>query len=307
MILTVTLNPALDISYGVDALVPHGSHRVRSVRERAGGKGVNVASVLHHMGVPATALVLLGGGTGQAVQGDLSARGVRYEVVACGGETRRTVNVVSAESGDATIFNEPGPLVSAAEVDTVAARVQAAVAAGARVVVVCGSLPPGVEPEVYEQIIGVAGAGGARTLVDASGEALLAGCRAGADVALPNRSELRAATAMDSEAAGVAMLRHLGVGNVVVSAAAEGMRAVLADGRTVVARPGGVLRGNPTGAGDAAAAAVAAGLAAGLGWPEIMADAVAWSGAAVLQPVAGEVDPADVKRLRGSVRMLLRE
>ena len=58
MILTVTLNPALDVSYGVDALVPHGSHRVRSIVERAGGKGVNVASVLHDVGVPCTTLVL---------------------------------------------------------------------------------------------------------------------------------------------------------------------------------------------------------------------------------------------------------
>ena len=307
MILTVTANPALDVSYAVDALVPHGSHRVRAVRERAGGKGVNVAAVLHDMGVPATALVLLGGGTGSAVERDLRARRVRWEAVACRGETRRTVNVVSAESGDATIFNEPGPSVSAEEVEALVARVEAAVVAGARVVVVCGSVPPGADPELYAQIVGVARAGGARTLVDASGEALLAACRAGADVALPNRSELLAATGAGSEAEGVAVLLELGVRCVVVSAGADGMRAVLADGHSWVARPGAVLRGNPTGAGDAAAAAVAAGLAARRGWSDILGDAVAWSGAAVLHPVAGAVDPVDVTRLRGSVRVLVQE
>jgi 1-phosphofructokinase family hexose kinase len=307
VILTVTLNPALDVSYGVDALMPHGSHRVRSVRERAGGKGVNVASVLHDMGVPARALVLLGGGTGQAVEGDLSARGVPYEVVVSGGETRRTVNVVSAESGDATIFNEPGPRVSAAEMDAVMARVRAGVAAGARVVVVCGSLPPGADPEAYGRLVDVARSGGAKTLVDASGDALLAGCRAGADVVLPNRSELVAATGVGSDAAGVAALQRLGARDVVVSAGAEGMRVVLADGRSLVARPGEVLRGNPTGAGDAAAAAVASGFATESAWAEILTDAVAWSGAAVLQPVAGVVDPSDVTRLRGAVIVKVQE
>jgi len=298
VIVTVTLNPALDVSYTVDALVPHGSHRVRSVTERAGGKGVNVASVLQRMGVRSVALVLAGGPTGQAVTDDLTARGLPHEVLTCAGETRRTVNVVSTESGDATIFNEPGPSVSRFEIDEVVARVRHHVAAGATVVAVCGSLPRGAEPHAYRQIVTAARASGAMTLVDAEGEPLRAACAAGADVALPNRVELSAATGADEETAAAKALRELGVRNVVVSAGREGMRAYLADGRTLVGRPGQPLRGNPTGAGDAAAAAVAAGLAGAAEWSEILRDAVAWSGAAVLQPVAGEAEPDDVVRLR---------
>ncbi|MEP6649914.1 MAG: hexose kinase [Lapillicoccus sp.] len=304
MILTVTLNPALDVSYAIDALVPHGSHRVRSVTERAGGKGVNVASVLHAMGVPAVALVLAGGAAGRAIAADLADRGVPHEVVPCAGESRRTVNVVSAETGDATIFNEPGPSVTDAEVDAVVARVRAHVAGGTAVVAICGSLPRGADADAYGRLVIAARQAGALTLVDAEGEALSAACAAGADVATPNRAELLAATGTDEESAGVDVLRELGVGAVLVSAGPEGMRVVLADGHLLVARPGERLRGNPTGAGDAAAAAVAAGLAAGRDWPEIIGDTVAWSGAAVLRPVAGEVDPGDVARLRPAVTVV---
>jgi tagatose 6-phosphate kinase len=304
VILTVTLNPALDVSYTVDALVPHGSHRVRSVTERAGGKGVNVASVLHRMGVPSVALVLAGGSTGRALADDLTARGLSHEVVPCDGETRRTVNVISTQSGDATIFNEPGPSVTRADIDAVVARVGHHVAAGATVVAVCGSLPHGAEPDAYGQIVTAARTSGAATLVDAEGEPLRTACAAGADVAVPNRVELVGATGVDEEAAGAKALRELGVRHLVVSAGREGMRAYLADGRTLAGRPGEPLRGNPTGAGDAAAAAVAAGLAAGADWSQILQDAVAWSGAAVLQPVAGEVDPIDVARLRATATVL---
>jgi tagatose 6-phosphate kinase len=304
VIVTVTLNPALDVSYTVDALVPHGSHRVRSVTERAGGKGVNVSSVLHRMGVPSLALVLAGGSTGRALADDLTARGLLHEVVSCAGETRRTVNVVSSESGDATIFNEPGPSVTPSEIDAVVARVRHHVTAGATVVAVCGSLPRGAEADAYGEIITAGRTSGALTVVDAEGEPLRAACAVPADVALPNRLELLAATDADEETAGAKALQELGVRHVVVSAGRDGMRAYLADGRTLVGRPGEPLRGNPTGAGDAAAAAVAAGLAAGAEWSEIIRDAVAWSGAAVLQPVAGDLDPADVVRLRATATVL---
>jgi tagatose 6-phosphate kinase len=300
VILTVTLNPALDKSYTVDSLVPNGSHRVRSVVERAGGKGVNVASVLHDVGVPCIALVLAGGDNGSVITADLEARGIALDVVQGAGESRRTVNVVSQESGDATIFNEPGPSASAVEIAAVVARVQQHVVAGATVVAVCGSLPQSVGSDAYALVVLAARAAGARTIVDAEGSALRAACAAGADIAMPNRSELLAATDTDEESAGVKVLQSWGAEHVLVSSGSEGLRAVLGDGRTLVARPGRRLRGNPTGAGDAATAAVAAGLATSRAWPDILRDAVAWSGAAVLQPVAGSVHWGDIVRLRES-------
>ena len=203
MILTVTLNPALDKTYTVDALVPNGSHRVRSVVERAGGKGVNVASVLHDVGIPCVALVLAGGENGKVITADLEARGIAHDVVLGAGESRRTVNVVSKDTGDATIFNEPGPSASAAEVAGVVARVQEHVVAGATVVAVCGSLPHSVKSDAYALVVLAARAAGAQTIVDADGSALRAACAAGAEIAMPNRAELLSSTRTKDERAGV--------------------------------------------------------------------------------------------------------
>jgi tagatose 6-phosphate kinase len=105
MILTVTLNPAWDVTYRVPELTRHGSHRVASALQRPGGKGLNVARVLHALGEPVTATGLLGGATGALVADALE---VPHGFAAIAGETRRTVTVVDT---DATIFNEPGPEV----------------------------------------------------------------------------------------------------------------------------------------------------------------------------------------------------
>jgi tagatose 6-phosphate kinase len=98
------------------------------------------------------------------------------------------------------------------------------------------------------------------------------------------------------------MLQDRGARHVLVSLGPHGMVLVSPGAEVLRAAPGEPLRGNPTGAGDAAVAAVASGLASGTDWPGVLADAVAWSGAAVLQPVAGVADPHDIDRLRTAVR-----
>jgi len=89
VILTVTLNPALDVTYRVPRVELHASHRVREVTQLAGGKGVNVASVLHQRGLQVVATGLLGGLGGQQVRADLDARGIAHDFAGCCGETRR--------------------------------------------------------------------------------------------------------------------------------------------------------------------------------------------------------------------------
>ena len=144
MILTVTPNAALDISYHVDELVVHQSHRVTAVHQRAGGKGVNVASVLARMGHPVIATGLVGGAAGEEIRADLEARGVTAQFVVVGGSSRRTVNVVSAAHGDATVFNEPGPELAGPDWQSLVAGIDSLLAdAAATVVVLSGSLPPG--------------------------------------------------------------------------------------------------------------------------------------------------------------------
>jgi 1-phosphofructokinase family hexose kinase len=302
VILTVTPNAALDITYQVDELVPHQTHRVTAVRQRAGGKGVNVASVLARMGHPVIATGLVGGAAGDDIREDLAARGVPAHFVDCGGSSRRTVNVVSAVHGDATIFNEPGPELTGAGWQSLVAGLDSLMAeVAANVVVLSGSLPPGLPEDGYAELVDLGHAHGARVIVDADGAALRGALTSGPDLVAPNRPELARATGTEDVAAGVAVLRELGARDVLVSCGADGLLLMPEEGSGWQARLPAPLSGNPTGAGDALVAALAAGLASGSTWRQMVQDAVTWSAAAVLQPTAGEIDPDDVAQLAPQV------
>ncbi|WP_328618353.1 1-phosphofructokinase family hexose kinase [Amycolatopsis sp. NBC_00355] len=285
MILTVTPNTALDVTYTVDGLRPDGVHRVREVRSRAGGKGINVARVLHALGADVRAVATAGGATGSAVAADLGAAGVPAELVPIAGETRRTTTVLG-DDGSVTLLNEPGPALSAAEWRLLADAVRR----HAPEVLVCsGSLPPGAPSGAYASLLT------GTSVLDTSGAALLAGLAARPAVVKPNAEELREVTGLDDPVAAAGELRRAGAGAVVVSLGADGLLAVTGSG-TWHATPSTALRGNSTGAGDAVVAALALGLSRREAWPGILRRAVALSGAAVLGPLAGDIDLAHYER-----------
>jgi tagatose 6-phosphate kinase len=299
-ILTVTLNAALDVTYEVQALVPNATHRVLRVRTRAGGKGVNVARVLRQLGRDTVVAGLAGGHTGALIRADLAAGGLPEELVGIGGESRRTLAVVSRRDGGATLLNEPGPEVAAAEWAELRARLDRLLASGAAAVVLAGSLPAGVPQDAYAELVQAAHGHGVPAIVDADGEPLRAALAATPELVKPNAAELRAATGQADPAGAAAALRRAGAAAVVASLGPGGLLAVTGDGwwRAV---PPEVVAGNPIGAGDAAVAALAAGLVDRLPWPERLREAVAVSAAAVLHPVAGGFDPAAYRRFRGAV------
>ncbi len=300
MIVTVTLNAALDVTYDVDELRPDSSHRVRAVHQRAGGKGVNVARVLQAQGRAVTCLGLAGGWAGTCITADLDASGIHAAMTSIAGESRRTVSVVSAATGGSTLFNEPGPTVTDTEWRNFVAAYRRLVA-GSGVVVLSGSLPPGVPREAYAELTRMAHAGGARVIVDADGEVLARSVEAAPDVAKPNAAELRAATGLEDLDAAMRSLLDLGAGAVVATFGPGGIRALTPAGAWVarVERPVDVA--NPTGAGDAVAAALAAGLEDGRDWPSMLCDAVAWSAAAVAAPLAGDLDAVALAQVRERV------
>ena len=302
VIVTVTPNPALDVTYAVERLTVHRSHRVLEVREVAGGKGLNVASVLSSQGQPVLAVGLVGGAAGERLLADLDARGIRHSCVTSPVETRRTVTVVSRADGEATAFNEPGAPCAPGQWDSVVAHTgRVLVEHGAAVLVASGSVPPGFPSDGYAQLVAAGHAAGCRVVLDASGDALLGGVAAGPDVVKPNRDELAEVTGSDDPVAGARLLQDRGAGDVLVSLGPDGMVWVPAQGPVLRAALGHALRGNPTGAGDAAVAAVAAGLLAGEPPELVLRNAVAWSAAAVLQPVAGVVSADDLARLGSDV------
>lgn len=296
MILTVTLNTALDITYRVTSLRPHAEHRVSEVVERPGGKGVNVARVLAALGYGVTVTGLAGGPTGQVLRERLAgAPGITDALVPVAGPTRRTVAVVDRRTGDTTQLNEPGPHIGPAEWAAFL-RAYDTLLADASAVALCGSLPPGVPVGAYAGLIRVARTAGVPVLLDTGGEPLRRGIAAPPDIVKPNAAELAELTGSHEPARATRDARRRGALAVVASLGADGLLAATPEGHWRAAPPAR-LRGNPTGAGDAAVAGLLSGLVDGLPWPDRLTRATALSAAAVLAPTAGEFDPADYARL----------
>ncbi|MFF7989040.1 1-phosphofructokinase family hexose kinase [Kitasatospora xanthocidica] len=301
MILTVTLNAALDVTYHIDRLRPYGSNRVRSVVQRAGGKGVNVSRVLHALGQPTAVTGLAGGPAGEALRSELASAGLADRLVPIAGESRRTVAVVDELAGDATILLEPGPLVRMGEWDRFLDRLDTLLP-GSEAVVFSGSLPRGVPADAYAELVLLARSHGLPAVVDADGPALQASLAAKPTLVKPNAEELVAVTGLRDPLLAAQSLLGAGAKAVVASLGPDGLIAVTPDGSWRARVPERLL-GNPTGAGDAAVAALTVGLTADASWPDRLSEAVALSAAAVAAPLAGDFDPDVRARLRPLVEI----
>ncbi|WP_171107158.1 MULTISPECIES: 1-phosphofructokinase family hexose kinase [Streptomyces] len=300
MILTVTLNTALDITYRVRSLRPHATHRISEVTERPGGKGINVARVLAALGHEVAVTGFAGGGTGRIVQDRLTATpGVVDALVPIGGATRRTIAVVDERTGDTTQLNEPGPAIAPPEWSAFQ-EVYEDLLASASAVALCGSLPPGVPVGAYAGLIRTARAAGVPVLLDTSGEPLRRGVAARPDIVKPNSDELAELTGSHEPLRATHAARRRGAHAVVASLGPEGLLAATPEG-TWRAAPPGRVHGNPTGAGDSATAGLLAALVEHRPWPERLARAVALATATVHAPVAGEFDRRTYEELLGRV------
>jgi 1-phosphofructokinase family hexose kinase len=301
MILTVTPNPALDMTWSVDALTPGATHRTPTGSSRAGGKGLNVARVLHAQGHDVLALSTVGGVYGAEFENELRTSGIPHRLIRISASTRRSVAIVDEERGETTVLNEHGGALAPVEVAALAATT-ARLGHTARVVAISGRMPEGFDPEQLEALVAELVAAGTPVLVDTSGAALLAAARAGATALKPNTDELAEATGDADPLVGGRRLLALGARLVVVSLGRDGLVLLDRDHPPLQARLPRTLHGNPTGAGDAAVAAITAALAAGVtldgdtedsarARTELARRATAWSASAVLMPLAGELSP----------------
>ena len=301
MIVTLTPNPAVDVTYIVPELVHGKVHRVQRVTEAAGGKGVNVARVLAQLGEKVRCTGFLAGQMGEHLEDLLADAAIPQDWTPVNGETRRTVNVV--DSQDATIFNEPGPTVGVRDWDQLTGSVLGLLDEQ-DVLTVSGSTPPGTKSGSLGLLVQSAVELGAIVIADSSGDNLLEVASAGATCLKPNEEELLTATGADNVADGARDLLRRGAGAVVVSRGRHGVELLTPHGHWR-AKPPEQLTGNPTGAGDAAVAALAAVYASGTQvseLPQRLGEAVALSGAAVLRPVAGEADLEAYARMLPMIR-----
>ncbi|MCX4700062.1 1-phosphofructokinase [Streptomyces sp. NBC_01352] len=298
MILTVTPNPSLDRTYEVPSLDRGEVIRATGERMDPGGKGVNVSRAVSAAGQRTVAILPLGGAPGALVADLLDAQGIEVAPVPIAGATRS--NIALAESdGVLTKINAPGPELSVEEQELLLETVRAQ-SRDADWIACCGSLPRGLAPEWYAELVARAHAAGARIALDTSGPALLAALRERPDVVKPNAEELAEAVGRPLSTVGDAVkaaeeLRERGARAVLASLGADGQLLVNDAGAWFGSAQVAAVRSN-VGAGDSSLAGF---LIAGGSGPKALASAVAHGAAAVqlpgsVMPTPSDLDPAAV-------------
>ncbi|MDR1127363.1 MAG: 1-phosphofructokinase family hexose kinase [Treponema sp.] len=192
MIVTVTLNPALDKTAYVDAVRPHALHRLRDVQLDAGGKGVNVSAMIHALGGESIAVGFAGGGAGKELLSLIVQKGLYTDFVHIAAVTRTNLKVVDND-GVLTEFNEPGPHINSGEWGALEQKL-AGLAVKGNTIVLSGSLPAGLGKDTYKKLSAMLRQSGAAVFLDADGDAFKLALENGSDAVpdyiKPNRFEL---------------------------------------------------------------------------------------------------------------------
>lgn len=300
-ILTLTFNPAVDLSTRTARLEPDRKLRCSQSRRDPGGGGVNVSRVLRVLGVDAPAVYLVGGSTGDLYRDLLDAEGVTSRPVPIAGETRQNLAVSVEETGEQYRFVLEGPTVSVAEIDAALDAVARALVPGMWVVA-SGSLPPGAGEDSYARLARIVRDAGARCVLDTSGTALSLALDEGVDLIKPSRREISqlAGRSLDDDDAIVAAARDL-IGSarsavVLVSLGADGAILVTAD-ETIRAGAPKVDVVSTVGAGDSLLAAVVLARARGRDWTEALRAGVTAGAAATRSEGTGLASAAEIATL----------
>jgi 1-phosphofructokinase/tagatose 6-phosphate kinase len=309
MIITVTLNAAIDKTLAVPNFRLGRRHRAVEQAAMAGGKGVNVARALKALGQPVIATGVAGGHTGTRIIEQLTEDAILNDFVRIAGESRTSTAVVDPTTGEQTEINERGPDVSQAELELFVDKLLY-LAKGAGVVVFSGSLPRGVPAELYGELIQELRRTGVTTVLDSEGEALRHGTRAEPTVVTPNQDETEELVghefADDADLPGaVQEIVEIGAQEAILTLP-TGCIALVAEGperrlyRASV-DPGVVDARSRVGSGDAFLAGYVAARYTGRPPGECVRFAVACGAESVQHFGAGVLDAAAVGRLEGQV------
>ena len=258
LILTLTINPAIDRNVSVDRLVFEDRAYILATRESAGGRGINASCVLQSFGADTLAIAICGGKSGRLLEEFLNKCGPPFELVRIRQPIRTNVTI-SDKHGLAVKLNEHGPNISEAELGKVVKAVRQRLKT-ASWLMLCGSIPPGVPADFYARLIHTATKQGVKTMVDTDGDALEAAMEAKPTVVTPNQQEAerllnRALLTRNHFQEAAERIRDMGARNVVLSLGARGALGAFEDKSVWEAIPPRVDELCPIGAGDAMAAA----------------------------------------------------
>jgi tagatose 6-phosphate kinase len=274
VIVTVTLNPSLRVQYEAERVEWGAPNPVTRVRYRAGGQGLAVARVLRALGQDVVAAGFAGGSAGDLIAADLARSEVETRFTRISGESRRTLEVADADRDHTTILNEPPPYITTEELGRFAADYRRLMTE-ATVVVLSGTLPAGLPPEIYGSLATYAAEAGVPSIIDASGSALRYGASRRPALLVPGPADADAAALVAGGAGAVAVVSDDDVTAVTAVTAARQWRGTL-DGHSSV-----------PGSRDALVAGLIPAVAEGWSWPDTLRHAIAL---ALTADEAGEID-----------------
>lgn len=313
-IVTLTLNPALDLSTTTAQVEPTHKLRCGPVRRFPGGGGINVARVLHRLGVDVQAWALAGGAAGAQIQQLLQTEGIATRFAPIAGDTRENLSVVETSTGREFRFVLPGPEVAAAEWQALLAALLTAESGGdddkpraSRWWVVSGSLPPGLPESTYADLAHAARRRGVRVALDTSGPALQAALQTGVSLVKPSLRELREllkqplAEPADWHRAARGLVQQGRADMVALSLGEHGALLATPDGAWQAPALATVAQHGTTGAGDCFLAALVWALDRGDAPPEALRWGIAAGAAALQSPGTSLAAAAEVRRLVAQV------
>jgi 1-phosphofructokinase family hexose kinase len=309
VILTVTLNAAIDRTVAVPNFRLSQRHRAVESQTVAGGKGVNVARALKLLGRPVIATGLVGGATGTRILEQLAEESILNDFTRIEGESRTNLSVVDPTTSEQTEINERGPAVTPDEVDRFVEKLLY-LAQGATLCVIAGSTPPGSEPDVYARLVTELKALNVVSVLDTDGELMRAGLRAEPAVVAPNTREAEEAVGHefnddDDRALGLTGLIEMGAGEAIITTP-SGCAAIVgngADRRRFEVQIEPLEPIAAVGSGDAFLAGYVAARYEGAAPRDCLAYGVACGAESTQHFGAGSLDPREVERLLQRVQV----
>ena len=307
MILTVTLNAAMDRTVAVPNFRLGQRHRAVEARTVAGGKGVNVARALKLLGRPVIATGLTGGATGSRIVERLTEEAILHDFTRIEGESRTNLAVIDPTSGEQTEINERGPEVTSEEVAAFVEKLLY-LAQGTTICVLAGSIPPGADAGLYGRLVAELRELGVTCVLDTDGELMRAGLRAEPAVVAPNVAEAEEAVGHefndpDDLGLGLAGLIEMGAGEAIITSA-TGCVAIVGEGserRRYEARIEPLEPVAAVGSGDAFLAGYVAARYEGQPALDCLAYGVACGAESTQHFGAGSLDRSEVERLLARV------
>lgn len=306
MILTITMNPAVDKIYTVDNFQLGEVHRPSGQVTSAGGKGLNVARVAKLMGEDVVASGLLGGGNGAYIQKKVEEQGIINAFSQIQGETRTCVNVTDTVRQQCTEVLELGPTVTKEEADTFLDHYEKIIE-GVDIITLSGSMPKGLAVDYYAQLIQIAKNHNKRVLLDTSKNAFKEGIKAIPYCVKPNMDEIKVVydgdvSTLEGLIESVKYFKELGIVMPIISRGKDGAIAGLSDGIYEVLIPP-VTIVNTVGSGDSFVAGLTIAIKRGFSEIDTLKMAAACGTANTQSEQTGYVEPAIVEHFLKQVKV----